>query len=347
MRLVEIMYICCALSPLRVKFYILSKHEHEMFQATVAESPAQLLLEAAAAKQWGSTKTDSAKTPAPSIASNGLAAPEVPATKPVGAPEAAIKNGGLITNATLSSKVAPSPVKQTEYRRADGRRRIIPEPLGNGVIHGNSKYDAPNRKQQVGDERRDDFVPVVERVGGGSDSNLKRSLPEECVKADVPPAKRSNGTVLDDACAPAARSSRAETITIGAINEGQGSGAQQQVDMVIPAEKSTALDAVLSIRIRAPEESFGEEGSRRALPPLCLEARPAAELGSDNRGGSVVGSAEINLVRESSAKAKIVCSQGGDVQWCDCLPSMPTALAGNSNFWAVACGDGSLQVCTC
>jgi len=60
-------------------------------QATVAESPAQLLLEAAAAKQWGSTKTDSAKTSAPSIASNGLVAPEVPATKPVGAPEGVIK----------------------------------------------------------------------------------------------------------------------------------------------------------------------------------------------------------------------------------------------------------------
>ncbi|KAG0575691.1 hypothetical protein M758_5G025400 [Ceratodon purpureus] len=377
-------------------------------QATVAESPAQLMLEAAAAKQWGSgnaptanstetakavAKVPSAKSTetakavlkaisAPSLtteiakavpkvvsaqnsissetpkavpkAANGAAAPEVPTklpTKvppkppPAAAPGADVRNGSVVPNVP-PVRITPSPVKQTEYRRPDGRRRIIPEPLGpprgedvfgNGALHSGAKYDAPNtgmgelRKQ--GDEN---LGPSV-----GVEAVPKRKLPDEYIRPDVPPAKRSNGAALDE-LASAARSSPAAVVAIGVGNEGPPNipgGAP--VDMVVPAERMTTPEGVLSIRIRVPDGAGGEDSRGRA--PICLEARPAE---CTMNLGSVLGSAAPTSLRESSAKAKVICSQGGEVRWCDYLISMPTALAGNSNFWAVACGDGSLQIYT-
>ena len=283
---------------------------------------------------------------------NGAVAPEVPSkvpTKvppkppPAAAPSADVRNGSLVPNVP-AVRVTPSPVKQTEYRRPDGRRRIIPEPLGpprgedvfgNGALHSSAKYDAPNtamvefRKQ--GDENLGTSI--------GTEAVPKRKLPEEYIRPDVPPAKRSNGAALDE-LASAARSSPAGVVAIGVGNEGPPNiPCSAQVDMVVPAERMTTPEGVLSIRVRGPD---GDGDDSRGRSPICLEARPAE---CTMNLGSVLGSAAPTSIRESSAKAKIICSQGGDVRWCDYLVSMPTALAGNSNFWAVACGDGSLQVC--
>lgn len=316
-------------------------------QVTVAESPAQLMLEAAAAKQWGdgnppSKLTEPTKAASP-VVLNGPVRAEVLIKPVAAATDAGIQNGSLVSNAAV--RAVPSPVKQTEYRRADGRRRIIPEPLGparedlfgNGVTHSSANYDVPKAgmpefRNRVDDRRED--------VGRGVETGTKRSLPEECVRADVPPSKRSSGTALDEACAPAARSSPPEIVTVGLASAGQANAASvQQVDMVIPAERTTTPAGVLSYRIRAPVGAGGQDDKSQA--PVCLEARPAEA--SDNMG-SLPGSVGPTLIRETSAKAEIVCSQGGEVRWRDHLASMPTALAGNSNFWAVACGDGSLQV---
>lgn len=342
-----------------------------VFQATVAESPAQLFLEAAAAKQWGTgnapnaepakavAKVPSAKSTetakavlkvlsAPSVetaksvpklapivantdtlpkavpkVANGAAAAAPLAMKAVTkAPSAAPLNGSLVPSVP-QVRVNPSPVKQTEYRRADGRRRIIPEPLGpprgddifgNGALHSSSNNMADLRNQ--GDVGTSSFVETAP----------KRKLPDEY---SAPPAKRSNG---EEASYAAARSTpAAAVVAISVGNEGPPNiaGVGSQVDIVVPAERMTSPEGVLSIRIRGPD---GESA------PICLEARPAE---CSANPGTALGSASI---RESSAKAKIVCSQGGEVRWCDYLVSMPTALAGNCNFWAVACGDGSLQV---
>lgn len=355
-----------------------------LFQATVAESPYQLMLEATAARQWGTGNAPSAeaakavpKVPsvkstetakavlkvisAPSVNSietakavpkvasapnvtnpepskalpkvaNGAAAPvEVPSKLPMKAatkPPAAL-NGSLVTSVP-PVRVNPSPVKQTEYRRADGRRRIIPEPLGpprgddvfgNGVLHTTNMADLRNQ----GDVGTSSFVETAP----------KRKLPEEY---NAPPAKRSNGAALEEAHA-AARSTPGAAVAIGVGNEGPPNiaGVGSQVDIVVPAERLTTPEGVLSIRIRGLD---GGEDSR-GCGPICLEARPAE---CSMNLGSALGSAAPTSIRESSAKAKIICSQGGEVRWCDYLVSMPTALAGNRNFWAVACGDGSLQV---
>nr|XP_024398569.1 protein HIRA-like isoform X2 [Physcomitrium patens] len=337
-------------------------------QATVAESPAQLMLEAAAAKQWGSgnapnrDNTDSTKA-VPKVA-NGTVDAEMPKkvptkpppapsteahtkvlTKPLPAPVLGIdgRNGSLVPS--VSPPVAPSSVKQTEYRRADGRRRIIPEPLGpprgedgfgNGALHSSVKYDSFTTTADV---RKEDLGGIANIA---PETASKRRLPEDYIKPDVPPAKRSNGIALDEALAPAARSSSAAVVAIGLGSERPSNIAGgSQLDMVVPVERMTTPEGVLSIRIRMPEGVSGEDSKVQA--PICLEARPAE---CTNNLGSALGSAAPTSIRESSAKAKIICSQDGEVRWCDYLVSMPTALSGNSNFWAVACGDGSLQIYT-
>lgn len=341
-----------------------------VLQATVAESPAQLFLEAAAAKQWGTgnapnsepakavakipsakstetakavlkvlsaapsvetakavpkltpvvTNTDTLPKAVPKVANGAAAAAPLPVKAVTKAPSAAALNGSLVPTSVPQARVNPSPVKQTEYRRADGRRRIIPEPLGpprgddifgNGALHSNM---ADLRNQ--GEVGTSSFVETAP----------KRKLPDEY---SAPPAKRSNG---EDASYAAARSTpAAAVVAIGVGNEGPPNiaGVGSQVDIVVPAERMTTPEGVLSIRIRGPDSESA---------PICLEARPAD---CSTNPGTALGSASI---RESSAKAKIVCSQSGEVRWCDYLVSMPTALAGNCNFWAVACGDGSLQV---
>lgn len=372
------------------------------FQATVAESPAQLMLEAAAAKQWGTgtaptgntaetakaapkvasapsaKSTETAKAvlkvisapsvinsietakavaklvSAPSVTTtetpkalpkvgNGAVAnapAEVPSKLPTKAPPkpppvgADVRNGSLVPS-VAPVRVTPSPVKQTEYRRADGRRRIIPEPLGpprgEDVFGNGAKYDAPSNMGEI--RNQGDVGPSM-----GSETAPKRKLPDEYMRPDAPPAKRSNGAALDEAHGSAtARSTPAAAIVaIGVGNEGPPNTAGgSQVDMVVPAERMISAEGVLSIRIRGG----GEESRGRA--PICLEARPAE---CNMNLGLGLGSAAPISIRESSAKAKIICSQGGEVRWSDYLVSMPSALAGNCNFWAVACGDGSLQV---
>ncbi|KAH8971705.1 hypothetical protein BDL97_02G157900 [Sphagnum fallax] len=327
-------------------------------QVMLAESPAQLALEAAAAKQWGSVNPP-AKTaepasvppPPPVVAVNGAlgaeGAPKVAATEAASIPN----GGGLVTSAP--AKVIPSPVKQTEYRRPDGRRRIIPEPLGppaghegpfgNGVMH-DPQPEIPNvptsdfRKNV--DEKREDPGKAV--VAKESDAENKRSLPEECTRGvDVPAAKRSNNNTAfseTGAAAPAAHPSSApEAFGVGINSNPPASIAMvQQADMITPLERISSMKGVLSIRTQAPEDAVIQA-------PITLESRLIES--SDNLG-SIVGAGGTTLKRESLAKAEVVCSQAGVVRWHDRLSSIPTALAGNFNFWAVACSDGTLQIYT-
>jgi protein HIRA/HIR1 len=332
-----------------------------MVQVMLAESPAQLTLEAAAAKQWGSVNPP-AKTaepasvppppPPPVVAVNGAlgaeGAPKVAATEATSIPN----GGGLVTSAP--AKVIPSPVKQTEYRRPDGRRRIIPEPLGppagheglfgNGVMH-DAQPEIPNVPtsdfEKTVDKKREDPVKAV--VAKESDAENKRSLPEECTRGvDVPAAKRSNNntafseTGAATPAAPAAHPSSApEAFVVGINSNPPASIAMvQQADMITSLERISSVKGVLSIRTQAPEDAVIQA-------PITLESRP---IESSDNSGSIVGAGGTTLKRESLAKAEVVCSQAGVVRWRDRLSSIPTALAGNFNFWAVACSDGTLQV---
>jgi protein HIRA/HIR1 len=43
-------------------------------------------------------------------------------------------------------------------------------------------------------------------------------------------------------------------------------------------------------------------------------------------------------------ETEIVCTRGAETLWSDRISGKVTVLAGNTNFWAVGCEDGCLQV---
>uniref|UniRef100_A0A8R7VFU9 Protein HIRA n=1 Tax=Triticum urartu TaxID=4572 RepID=A0A8R7VFU9_TRIUA len=106
-------------------------------QSNLAESPAQLLLEEASVKQLAAKKA----TP---IVQQYQAPPKVPADvpkpppvvvvesqkAPETLPEGEKKTAGQAADDTSKVTRVSSPVKQREYRRPDGRKRIIPEAVG-------------------------------------------------------------------------------------------------------------------------------------------------------------------------------------------------------------------------
>ncbi|EXB74962.1 Protein HIRA [Morus notabilis] len=102
-------------------------------QANLAETPAQLLLEAASAKE-----VLPSKKVVPNVQqSQVLTKPYVDVRVATKASDPQVddrkKNGGAtgdgLNNVPKSNRIA-SPVKQREYRRPDGRKRIIPEAVG-------------------------------------------------------------------------------------------------------------------------------------------------------------------------------------------------------------------------
>ncbi|EFJ23133.1 hypothetical protein SELMODRAFT_267866 [Selaginella moellendorffii] len=89
-------------------------------------------------------------------------------------------------------------------------------------------------------------------------------------------------------------------------------------------------DGVLSVQVRIPDE---ESLDGPAVAPICLEAKPVRV--QDAAAG-----------RGETGETDLVCSQGGEIRWRDRFAGKVTALTGNTNFWAVGCEDGSLQVYT-
>lgn len=174
-------------------------------QANLAETPAQLLLEAASAKQATSKKA------IPDVSQNSTAIKSsnhlVVSTK---VPESRVDDGkkdgdGLnkVTNTVRKS----SPVKQREYRRPDGRKRIIPEAVG--VSAESQALDFPtkgvnNRKEDNGLVLSDSGVregSMRRTIGGNSDLKersgvtARASVSESLVIEKVPASEGKDGTV--------------------------------------------------------------------------------------------------------------------------------------------------------
>ncbi|KAK8582219.1 hypothetical protein V6N12_072411 [Hibiscus sabdariffa] len=139
-------------------------------QANLAESSAQLLLEAASAKQSTGKKVPS------NVQQN-----QIPAKPSV---ELGIKNkiaepqnddgkkSGLAVSDGLNKAMSParisSPVKQREYRRTDGRKRIIPEVVGvpsqQENICGNAQSPALDFPVASSDHRKNEHSGVTARA---------------------------------------------------------------------------------------------------------------------------------------------------------------------------------------
>ncbi|KAF8397850.1 hypothetical protein HHK36_016775 [Tetracentron sinense] len=297
-------------------------------QATLAESPAQLLLEAASAKQSSSKKVAASvqQNQTHEKSSGDLRVPTVGQTL-VKASESQtdnVKKNGASSdglNKVATSARISSPVKQREYRRPDGRKRIIPEAVGMPVhqenISGGVQSQALGFPLIASDHKEDDNG-VVLADGGIGEGSLKRPFNYCEVK------ERSGVT---------ARATISESLVIEKVPESASADGRiniEQQGIVKPSGSQVACSSALSIRV------FNKKAGEDTMP-VCLEARPIERAVND-----VVGVGNTFMTKET----EVTCMRGSETLWSDRMSSKVTALAGNANFWAVGCEDGCLQVYT-
>ena len=291
-------------------------------QANLAESPAQLLLEAASAKQ----------TPAKKVASDvhQNQVPVKPSTN-LGVTTKASEshdddrkksggaNGDGLNKVTTSARIS-SPVKQREYRRPDGRKRIIPEAVGMPVqlesMSGGPQTQGVDFPLMPIDHQNDGNG-MVHNDGVTKEGSLKRTF--------------IGSYDLKDRSGVTARATITESLVIEKIPVSAGKDGGINVDQLGSVKASASIAAcstTLSIKV------FDKKEAEDTIP-VCLEARPREHAVND-----LVGMGNTFMMKET----EITCSRGAETLWSDRISGKVTVLAGNANFWAVGCEDGSLQV---
>lgn len=287
-------------------------------QANLAESPAQLLLEAASTKQTSSKKVASEVQQKPtevktSVNSSSVAKgsePQVDDTKKNGVAAAATAASADGSSKPAAAPRISSPVKQREYRRPDGRKRIIPEAVGvlsqQQNILGNNHLDFPTVSSEQRNDDNGGLIAAEGRIGGVS----VRGIP-------------SGSSELKDRSGATARSTITDSLVIEKVP------ASASGDATVNVESSVAGN-VSQLMIRVFDNKEG--GDNR---PVCLEARPREHAVND-----VVGSGSTLTMKET----EIACTRGAQTLWSDRISGKVTVLAGNVNLWAVGCEDGCLQV---
>ncbi|XAR60118.1 hypothetical protein NMG60_11033370 [Bertholletia excelsa] len=292
-------------------------------QANLVESPAQLLLEAASAKQTISKKV-TPEFPQNQEATKSSAHLEsaIKSTKSQfdSAEKSEVASGEAIKKGTSNPRMS-SPVKQREYRRSDGRKRIIPEAVGVSVQQENiSRHvqgQASDLSLRSSDYRTDDNRLVL-TDGSNRESSVRGTSGGH---SDI---KELSGVT--------ARTTISESLVIEKVvaSAGRDGGANVEQTGDLKASSSLADSSTLSIRVYDKKEGDG-------ITPICLEARPREHAVNDTVGlGSTI------LKKET----EIICTRGAQTLWSDRIPGKVTVLAGNANFWAVGSEDGCLQVYT-
>lgn len=281
-------------------------------QSNLVESPAQLLLEEASGKQSASKKGTS-------TVQHFQAPPKVPADvpnttpvvqtqkAPVALPEDEKKTAAPAADDINKATRLSSPVKQREYRRPDGRKRIIPEAVG----FPSNQDNIPTRSQN----QIVDFSSLDQRMNG--------------IRPSYGSSGNCNNCGVRDRSGVTARANITESLVIQKASTSAGNDGRLSIEhpgSVIPG--SSASSSVLSIHV------LDKKDNEYTLP-VCLEAKPVERAAGDM---IAVGGAF------SSKETEIRCTRGTETLWSDRISGKVTVLAGNANFWAVGCEDGCLQV---
>ncbi|KAJ1390242.1 WD40/YVTN repeat-like-containing domain superfamily [Sesbania bispinosa] len=291
-------------------------------KANLAESPAQLLLEAASAKQTSSKKAVSDvqqnQTMAKTCVDTGVAIKnadsQVDDGKNSGGPA-----GDGANKVTTSGQIS-SPVKQREYRRPDGRKRIIPEAVG-----------LPAQQENISGavEQALDFPLVSSDHRKGTDRAVSN---DDDIRASMMGGAHFRNSDLKERSGVTARATISESLVIEKVpaSAGDGSINVEQLGSLMTSSSLAACNATLSIRV------FDKKGGVDTSP-ILLEACPREHTVND-----IVGVGNTPMMKET----EIVCSRGPQTLWSDRISGKVTVLAGNANFWAVGCEDGCLQIYT-
>ncbi|KAK7335641.1 hypothetical protein VNO80_27586 [Phaseolus coccineus] len=292
-------------------------------KANLAESPAQLLLEAASAKQTTSKKVvvsdvQQNQTKAKAYADVGATTKNAEPQNDDGKKSAG-PVGDASNKVTTSGRIS-SPVKQREYRRPDGRKRIIPEAVGVPVQQENlsgavqQSLDFPI----VSSDHRKDTDRTVSNDDGVRVSTLGGAY--------------GRNTDLKERTGVTSKTTISESLVIEKVpaSAGDGSVNVDQLGNLTTSSSSAACSGTLSIRVF--DKKSGEDSS-----PTLLEARSREHAVND-----VVWLGNTSMMKET----EIVCSKGSQILWSDWISEKVTVLAGNGNFWAVGCEDGCLLIYT-
>ncbi|XP_039041365.1 protein HIRA-like isoform X2 [Hibiscus syriacus] len=290
-------------------------------QANLLESPAQLLLEVASAKQSTSKKValdvQPNQIPAkPSVelgVTNKIAEPQNDNAKKS---EPAASNG---LNKAKSPALISSPVKQREHRHTDGKKRIIPEVVGVPIqqenICGNAQSPALDFPVASSVHRKKDNSVVP--TGGG--------LIEASVRGTI-----GRSLDLKERSGITARATVTDNLVIEKVPVSAGQEHGVKSGSMKPSSSTASSTTSLSIRVFDKKE--GED-----MTPIFLEAHLREHAVND-----IAGVGHACMMEET----EIVCTNGSQTLWSDRISGKVSVLAGNANFWAVGCEDGCLQVYT-
>lgn len=281
-------------------------------QGNLAETPAQLLLEAASVKQ---TVTKKKQTVVPE--SRASLKPSVRLGVTTKTNKAVVNDGKKtddavsdVSNKVVSARMS-SPVKQKEYRRPDGRKRIIPEAVG---------VTAHQERTSIGDHS-EGLELSVKPLDQNKDNNgaihssngTREGTIRKVIGASADLRERSGVT---------ARASISENLIIEKVLASGSKESSNNIEQI----GQPPSGSILSIRV------FDKKQEEEAI---CLEARPREHAVND-----MVGAGNTLMIKET----ELSCTRGSQNLWSDRISGKVTVLSGNSNFWAVGCEDGSLQV---
>ncbi|KAK8550798.1 hypothetical protein V6N13_119305 [Hibiscus sabdariffa] len=293
-------------------------------QANLAESPAQLLLEAASAKESISKKVAS------DVQQNQIPAKpsvELGVTNKTAEPQNDdVKKSGTAASDGLNKATSParisSPVKLREYRRTDGRKRIIPEVIGVPIqrenVCGNAHSPALDFPVASSDNRKNESS-VVPTVGSLTEASFRGTIGRSL---DL---KQRSGVT--------ARATVTDSLIVEKVpvSAGQEHGVNVEMSGNMKPSSSTA-SSTTSLSIRVFDKKEGED-----MTPVCLEACLREHAVND-----IAGVGHACMMKET----EIVCTKWSQTLWSDRISGKVSVLAGNANFWAVGCEDGCLQVYT-
>eukprot|EP00257_Ricinus_communis_P018816 XP_015577629.1 protein HIRA [Ricinus communis] len=278
-------------------------------QANLAESPAQLLLEAASAKQSVTKKVvlDTQQNQMPAKSSVDLEAITKTSEPQVDDGKKAVGTSGDGLNKVTTSARISSPVKQT-----------VGVPSQQETVTGGVQSQALDLPL-IASTQGKDVNGVVPADAGRPEGSLRGTF------------VRSSG--LKDRSGVTARATITESLVIEKVpgsSSRDGSINVEQSGSVKASSSSSSHTMPLSIRVF--DKKVGED-----TVPICLEARSREHAVND-----IIGVGNASMMKET----EVVCTKGAQTLWSDRISGKVTVLAGNANFWAVGCEDGCLQVYT-
>lgn len=289
-------------------------------QATLAESPAQLLLEAASAKQATSKKVVSDIPKNSNIAKSSAEMERTGKSGELKVDNAKKSIGATGDRLTKEAARISSPVKQREYRRPDGRKRIIPEAVGVPPQQENPSCGSPSQVLDFplmsSDQRKDDNGVIPTDVCP-RDASTRRTF------VGNSDSKERTGVT--------ARATITESLVIEKVPVSAGIDGSinvEQLGIVKTGGSLASCSLTLAIKVCDKKEA-------NDTVPTCLEARPREHAVND-----ISGVGNTFMMKET----EIVCTRATQTLWSDRIAGKVTVLAGNANFWAVGCEDGCLQV---